>query len=344
MNPKELNQEALQSWMNEHWPDGNPAIQSIKKFKGGYSNLTFLIELSDQKVVLRRAPVGAAVKGGHDMVREYSILKALSPSLSACPKPLAVCHDPEVLGSPFFLMEFQDGKILRPGPASADLSPDQLKSSCEQLIHTLSDLHQIDPDETGLDGIGKPEGYIARQVAGWTGRYRKVAHNHTDRIEALLTWLDGNQPKDGPVSVIHNDFKFDNVVMELGESVSIKGILDWEMATVGHPWMDFGTTLAYWVEENDGPFLKPFNITHLPGALTRAEVLRLYEEQTGTQVEAPVFYYAFGLFKVAVIALQIFARFRQGLTDDQRFAALGMVAEAALNQASQAVDTGSVSG
>ena len=344
MNPTELNQESLQSWMDEHWSAGNPAIQSIKKFKGGYSNLTFLLELSNHKVVLRRAPLGAAVKGGHDMVREYSILKALAPTLPACPKPLAVCHEPEVLGSPFFFMEFLEGKILRPGVASAELSSDQLRSGCELLIHTLAELHQVNPAEAGLDGIGKPEGYVARQVAGWIGRYRKVAHNHTDQIEALLSWLDNHQPSDGPVSVIHNDFKFDNVVMDLREPVSIKGILDWEMATVGHPWMDLGTTLAYWVEEHDGPFLKPFNITHLPGALSRAEVLSLYEEKTGTQVEAPVFYYAFGLFKVAVIALQIFARFRQGLTDDQRFAALGMVAESALNQASHAIDTGSVSG
>lgn len=334
----ELDQEALSHWLSKRWPGAFTGIHNISQFDGGYSNLTFLLDLGDRKVVLRIAPKGAQVKGGHDMLREFRILSTLSPHLPECPTPLLVCEDSEVLGSPFFIMEFVEGTILRPGTLPKNMSPEGFQNLCHTLIDGLAQLHNVRLSATDIDSIGKPEGYQQRQVTGWIGRYRKVKANIAPEVEQLCSWLESNIPDDQRVSLIHNDFKFDNVVMDLSGGGGIKAILDWEMATVGHPWMDLGTSLAYWVEAKDGPYLKPFNISHLPGALTRQEVLEYYQQKTGSLVRNPVFYYVFGLLKVATIVQQIFFRYENGLTNNPKFASLGIVGDACIQQAIVAVD------
>lgn len=332
----QLDTEALSHWLSTQWPFSN--IRSISQFDGGYSNLTFLLDLGDRKVVLRIAPKGAQVKGGHDMLREFRILSILSPHLSECPTPLLVCEDSEVLGSPFFVMEFVEGTILRPGTLSKSTTPSDFQNLSYTLIDGLAQLHKVQLSHEDINKIGKPEGYQQRQVTGWIARYRKVKTDVSPEVDQLCSWLESNIPEDQRISLIHNDFKFDNVVMDLSGGGKIKAILDWEMATVGHPWMDLGTSLAYWVEPNDGPYLKPFNISHLPGGISRQQVLEYYEQKTESQVRNPVFYYAFGLLKVATIVQQIFFRFEKGLTKNPKFASLGIVGEACLKQAIHAVE------
>lgn len=334
----QLNQEALSQWLSTSLPGEFERIHAVTQFNGGFSNLTFLLDLVTRKVVLRMAPKGAQVKGGHDMLREYRILSVLHSHLPECPTPILSCEDPHILGGPFFLMEYVEGRILRPGSVPTDLSPDSFKNLCHTLLQGLAHLHNVTLSPEDIQKIGKPEGYQERQVKGWIGRYKKVKSNIAPEVEELCTWLETSIPDDHRVSLIHNDFKFDNVVMDLSGNGKIKAILDWEMATVGHPWMDLGTTLAYWVEEKDGPYLKPFNITHLPGSLTRIEVLDLYQKETGSQVRNPVFYYVFGLLKVATIVQQIFFRYEKGLTTNPKFASLGIVGDACLKQAINAVN------
>ena len=336
----ELPIAALEAWMSNH-VGGEPVnITQVTRFPGGFSNLTYLLSLGDRQLVLRRAPLGADVKGGHDMGREHKVLSLLHPVFGACPTPLGYCEDEQVIGAPFFLMEHVEGKILRPSAMNNTPSPEEMKRLCTSLIGQLAALHSIDIETSGLMALGKPEGYQQRQTSGWIDRYERARTDEIPGVEALCTWLTANVPPDGPTTVIHNDFKFDNVVFSSIEEGNISAILDWEMATVGHPGMDLGTTLAYWVEAGDGPFLKPFNITHLPGALTRQEVLAYYEQISGLRIESPVFYYAFGLFKVGVIAQQIYARYRKGLTTDKRFASLGLVVKACMEQAIAAVERG----
>lgn len=334
----QLNKEALSQWFSESWSGTLTEIKDISQFHGGYSNLTFLLDLGDRKVVLRMAPKGAQVKGGHDMLREFRILSILSPHLPECPKPLLACEDVDVLGSPFFLMQYVEGTILRPGVLPKDNFSKDFQSLSHTLIDGLANLHKVQLSPHDIEKIGKPDGYQQRQISGWIGRYRKVKADISSEIEDLCLWLESNIPDEQRVALIHNDFKFDNVVMDLSGTGKVKAILDWEMATVGHPWMDLGTSLAYWVEANDGPYLKPFNISHLPGGLTRQEVLEYYQQKTGSQVRNPVFYYVFGLLKVATIVQQIFFRYEKGLTRNPKFASLGIVGDAAMNQAIEAVN------
>lgn len=333
----QLDTEALSHWLSTQWALSK--IRNVIQFDGGYSNLTFLLDLGDRKAVLRIAPKGAQVKGGHDMLREFRILSILSPHLAECPTPLLVCENSAVLGSPFFIMEFVEGTILRPGTLPENTSPADFQHLSYTLIDGLAQLHKVRLSHEDVEKIGKPEGYQQRQVTGWIARYRKVKADISPEVDQLCSWLESNIPDDQRISLVHNDFKFDNVVMDLSGGGKIKAILDWEMATVGHPWMDLGTSLAYWVEAKDGPYLKPFNISHLPGGITRQQVLEYYEQKTESQVRNPVFYYAFGLLKVATIVQQIFFRFEKGLTNNPKFASLGIVGEACLKQAIQAVDS-----
>lgn len=272
------------------------------------------------------------------MLREFRILSVLKPHLSVCPAPIISCGDPAIIGSPFFLMEYVEGTILRPGTLPQNTSPEAFRKISHTLISGLAKLHKAELSQDEIENIGKPEGYQQRQISGWINRYRKVKESISPETEALCSWLESNIPDDNIVSLIHNDFKFDNVVMDISGGGEIKAILDWEMATMGHPWMDLGTSLAYWVEANDGPYLKPFNISHLPGGLTRQEVLEFYQKETGSQVRNPVFYYVFGLLKVATIVQQIFFRYEKGLTTNPKFASLGIVGDACIKQAIHAVD------
>lgn len=312
---------------------------TVEQFPGGHSNLTYLVHHGDRQYVLRRPPFGSKVKSAHDMGREVSVLTKLAPVWKRAPQVIAFCDDTSVLGAPFYLMERRRGVILRKDlPAGADA-----RRACELLVDALVELHAVDYQAAGLGDFGKPAGYIERQVKGWIERY---AGSQTDDIPAMATagtWLAGHKPADSPPSLIHNDFKFDNVIFDPGLT-EITGVLDWEMATIGDPLMDLGTSLSYWMQHDDAAlFRQPlFGVTTKPGMMRRGEVAQRYLEKSGRRTDQLVFYYVFGLYKTAVILQQIYFRFAKGLTKDPRFAPLNLIVRAIAEHAQAAIDRGSI--
>jgi aminoglycoside phosphotransferase (APT) family kinase protein len=242
------------------------------------------------------------------------------------PRPLLCCDDASVIGAPFYLMERVSGVVLRAG---ARLDAAAMRGVCLAAVDTLAELHSVDWLAAGLEGLGRPEGYVRRQVEGWTGRWEKAMTDAVPEMDAAAAWLAAHLPAEGAPAVIHNDFKYDNLVLDPADLSRVAAVLDWEMATLGDPLMDLGTTLAYWAEANDPPELKLFGITHLPGNLDRRGVVERYAEKTGRDVSGIAFHHPCGLFKVGVIAQQIYARYRAGKTRDPRFAGLLQVVRAA---------------
>jgi aminoglycoside phosphotransferase (APT) family kinase protein len=295
---------------------------NVRQFPSGHSNLTYLLKCDGRELILRRPPFGADVKRGHDMGREYRVLTALYPHWEKIPRPVAFCDDAMLIGAPFLIMERVRGVVLRkPDQEGVHVDAGIMNALSEALVATLVELHAIDIETTGLKALGKPEGYVHRQVEGWTRRYLKAKTDELPGMEKAAKWMTENFPNPVRPALIHNDFKYDNLVLQPGELSEVRAVLDWEMATVGDPLMDLGTTLAYWPQEGDPELVKglPFGLTLMDGNLTREQVVERYAELSGRNVEEILFYYVFGLFKVAVIGQQIYARFKKGHTSDKRF-------------------------
>ncbi len=322
---EELNLKEVEGFLKDRIP-GLEGELTLEQFPSGYSNLTYLIKVGRKDLVLRRPPLGRKAKTAHDMGREYRMLKALNPIFPYCPQPLVYTDDESIMGCPFYVMERITGIILRKDPpAGLTLIPDQMRSLCENLLDVHFQLHAIDYSAIGLDGFGKPDGYVKRQVEGWSERYRGGRTPDAPTFEAVMQWLHDKMPPDSAKSaVIHNDYKFDNVVLDPEDPLRIIGVLDWEMATLGDPLMDLGCSLAYWVQADDPEELQAVRTlpTHLPGALSRAELVRRYADHAGTHIDNFEFYYCFGVFRLAVIAQQIYYRFYHGQTGDPRFKTL----------------------
>ncbi len=337
---------ALGDWLAKNLPGYAGDSVSIEQFGRGYSNLTYLVRSGPHELVLRRAPPGVKIKSAHDMGREFRILSALAgvPGWTKTPKPLAACEDESVLGSQFYVMERVRGVILRAKPPKGlVLSPDVMRRVSEATIDTLAEIHNLDWRAAGLEGLGKPEGYVRRQVEGWTERYRKAQTDEVPQFEELGKWLLAHLPADSPPALIHNDFKYDNVVLDERLS-SVVSVLDWEMATVGDPLMDLGTTLGYWIEPDDPPVfqLTVFGPTNLPGNLRRSELVARYAEKTGRDVGDVLFYYANALYKLAVVAQQLYKRWKDGLTKEDRYAVMLAGVQAVTSSALVAIEKGRI--
>jgi len=331
---------------------GNDSIQSIAQFPSGYSNLTYLIKTQHKEYVLRRPPFGANIKTAHDMGREFKVLNLLKKVYDKVPAPLVYCEDLDVLGAPFYIMERVNGVILRNRvPKGLDLNATTMKSISEACIDNLAVLHALDIDKSGLRELGKPEGYVKRQVEGWVARYYKAETDKIENMDKVAEWLKANMPPDpnpqslipNPYSFIHNDYKYDNLILDPSDLSNIIAVLDWEMATVGDPLMDLGTTLGYWAEANDGPYLRVFGLTSLPGNLNREDALQRYAEKSGRDVSGFLFYYVYACFKIGVIAQQIYARFKLGFTKDPRFGALIHSVKECGNNGANAIKYGRIS-
>lgn len=313
----------------------------ITPISGGFSNLTFLLQTPKGKFALRRPPFGEIVAKAHDVVRESQVLQGLlDAGYHKSPKPIFLYEDTHLLGVPFFIMEFVEGIVLRNKmPAAMTLSPDDFQELSKNSLDSLIELHLLELDRSGLIHLGSPSGYVHRQVGGWTDRYHRAKTKSLPEVEKVAEWLKANIPRKENTGFIHNDYKYDNLVLNPENISEITAVLDWEMATVGDPLMDLGTSLAYWAQADDPDILKMFNLTHLPGNLTRAEVIEYYDIRTPFDLSNILFYYVFGLFKVAVIAQQIYKRYSLGFANDPRFAALIHVVEAAGKKAEKAVLT-----
>lgn len=336
---EELNTQALSAFLNRE-------ILQISQFPGGYSNLTYCLKTATGELVLRKPPHGAKeIKGGHDMAREYRVLSMLKQAgYAKIPNPIAVCENESVIGTPFYVMERVEGLIIRAKDLAVlqTTSPEKMRALSEAFVDNLVALHGIDINTTGLNQLGKPQGFVKRQVDGWITRYEASATNDLPDMKALGDWLQANIPQEGPPTVIHNDYKYDNMVLNPNDWTDIKAVLDWEMTTVGDPLMDLGATLSYWAEVNDGPFEKNFNVTWLPGNLTRSEIVARYAEKSGRDVSNIVFFYAFGTLKNAVIVQQIYSRYRKGLTQDPRFKNLLVGVKAFAAMGVKAIRTGGI--
>jgi aminoglycoside phosphotransferase (APT) family kinase protein len=335
---EELDLAKLGEWLQSQQLPWQPLSQ--QQFPRGHSNLTYLVKAADRELVLRRPPVGSKVKSAHDMGREARILGKLHPAFPLAPKVIAICDDAAVLGAPFYLMERVRGSVLR-GPSPKDApGSDEMQALCRNFVQTLAQLHAVDWRAAGLEG--KPEGFARRQVEGWTKRWHDAKTEEVPDADAAARWLSERIPEHTGEAFVHNDYKFDNLVLSEKDPSRIVGVLDWELSTAGDPLMDLGTALGYWVEEGDTEPQKAFAFgpTFLPGCFTRAQLVEEYGRVTGRDVSGILFYSVFGLFKIAVIAQQIYKRYVQGLTHDERFAALGMGVQLLSRAAVEAIAKG----
>lgn len=317
----------------------------IEQFPSGHSNLTYLVRASHREVVLRRPPFGSRVRGAHDMGREHTVLSRLHGAYAPAPEPLLYCEDESIIGAPFYVMERVKGVVLRSRPPRGlEFSPETVRRCCEAFVENLAVLHAQDYVALRLDELRRPGRYVERQVNGWSQRY---AGSQTDDIPDIATveeWLRGRIPDDVDAVLIHNDYKWDNVVLDPVDMTRIVGVLDWEMATIGDPLADLGTTLSYWIEPGDDMEMETVQcfLTGLPGAMTRREVAAHYGEVSGRNVEDILFYYVLGLLKLAVIVQQIYYRYAQGHTRDPRFAGMIDMVRLLGRKAAGAIESGRV--
>ncbi|MDN5759721.1 MAG: phosphotransferase family protein [Tomitella sp.] len=336
---------AVSRWLDEH--AGIPGTPEVRQFVGGASNLTYLLRYPDggdedsgddqhpprRDLVLRRPPAGAKPASGHDMHREYRIQSLLRASYPNVPAMIGLCTDRSVLGSDFYVMERVPGTILR-GDADIALTEDQTRTLCTRVFDLLIELHSVDPAATGIDEFSRGPGYVTRQVSGWTRRYAAARTDDVPDFARVTGWLDAHQTPDVGSAVIHGDFRLDNVVLG-PESASDPApmrpvaVLDWELATVGDPLMDLGAALAYWVQADDEPMMRltKRQPSDLPGMLTRAEIVDHYLAATGLRTDNWLFYEVFGLFRLAVIAQQIYYRYYNGQTTNPAFKDFGVVVD-----------------
>jgi aminoglycoside phosphotransferase (APT) family kinase protein len=296
---------------------------TIAQYPSGASNLTYRITCGERYLVLRRPPFGTKAATAHDMGREYKVLSALSAHWPYAPRPLKYCDDADVIGSPFYLMEHCQGIILRREiPAGILDSPAKVRALFERFVEILVELHTLDYAAIGLEDLGKPQGYVERQVHGWCKRFRAARTPDMPDCEEIMAWLGEKMPAESArAGIIHNDYKFDNIVLDSEDPQRIIAVLDWEMTTIGDPLMDLGSTLGYWVEATDPPerHLVRTMPTHHPGALSRREFVDLYGHLSGLKMEDFDFYYCFGLFRLIVIIQQIYYRYYHGQTRNKRF-------------------------
>ncbi len=328
--------DAVTTWLREQGTDVGAPVE-VRQFAGGASNLTYSVRTPTHDLILRRPPSGQKARGAHDMGREYRIQDALKEPFGLVADMVAICDDESVIGSDFYVMQRIDGIIPRRDlPPGVDLDEAAVRRLCTGALDVLISLHRIEPDSSAdlralVAELGKGTGYVRRQVEGWSTRFRNARTEDVGDYEAVMAWLAEHQPEDVGNCVIHNDFRFDNLVLDREDPTRVVGVLDWEMATLGDPLMDLGGTMAYWVQDDDDEFFRQFRRqpTHLPGMLTREQVVRHYCDAMGYSVtpEQWRFYEVYGLFRLGVIAQQIYYRYFHGQTHNEAYARFGPAAQ-----------------
>ena len=321
---EELDLAALDGYLRERLA-ATSAI-AIEQFPGGHSNLTYLIRYGDQEFVLRRPPVGPVARTAHDMPREYKLLSVIHPLFPLAPKPVLLCEDTSIIGVPFYLMERRRGFIVRHKvPARIGEKLELRRRLSESVIDTLIALHAVDIHSSGIVNIGKPEGFVGRQVRGWAERWQRSRTSELREMDEVIAWLNDRIPSSpaNEATIVHNDFKLDNIMLDEAAPARVVAVLDWEMCTVGDPLIDVGLLLAYWTMRGSATPSDPNSslraITHGPGWLTREEIIDRYQSKTGRDLSRIIFYETFARFKVAVVIQQIYFRYVQGQTQDERF-------------------------
>ena len=321
---EELDLGRLEPWLRAHLPAA-PGTLAISQFGGGHANLTYLIRFGDREYVLRRPPLGPVAPTAHDMRREHRVLARLGTCYPLAPTSYALCDDPAVLGADFHVMERRRGFVIRrelPSDVAAD--PVLARRLGEMLADSLAALHRVDPRAVGLDDLGRPDGYVARQLAGWTGRWAATGRE-LPAVDRIAAWLSAGVPRQQAATLVHNDYQIENLLVDVADPAIAVAVLDWDMCTRGDPLMDLGYLLNCWTDPDDDPSWRGASPTPgcAPGLPTRRELVERYARSAGFDVEHAHWYHVFGVFKLAVVLEQIHVRFQRGQTRDARFAALG---------------------
>lgn len=316
---------------------GSTGQLSVRQFGGGAANLTYLLDYETHQYVLRRPPLGPVAKSAHDMSREFKVLSVLHQAFPYAPKAFLYCEDPTVIGADFFVMERKQGVVVRRSIPDVYIDiPDAAQHMSKALVDTLADFHAVDYEAIGLSNLGQPQGFIGRQIEGWYKRWTKAQTHDLQEMDAIYGWLKANQPQTTQCSLIHNDYKLDNIMLDPGDPSKVVAVFDWDMCTLGDPLNDLGAMLTYWTEPTDPPYMQATAMMPVGdlGFLTRKELINRYAEKSGRDVHSINFYHVLGLFRLTVIIAQIYIRYKRGQTQDERFAAMEfmipMIAKAAL--------------
>jgi aminoglycoside phosphotransferase (APT) family kinase protein len=316
---------------------------AIEQFPGGHSNLTYAIRIGAEEFVLRRPPFGSTVKSAHDMGREYTILSRIHDVYGPAPEPLVYCEDESIIGAKFYLMRRLRGIIFRARkPEGLSLTAGDVRAACRGLMENLADMHAIDWKKAGLDVLRKEGEFVARQVEGWSRRYDGSQTDDIPNVTDVFAWCKQHTPADCDAVLIHNDYKFDNIILDANDFSKVVGVLDWEMATIGDPLFDLGVALGYWVnpDERDEVGTSRCFLTEEPGSMTRSELAGIYAARSGRNVDNLHWYYVFALIKLAVVLQQIYYRYYHGHTNDERFAPMIDSVRALAQQAANAIERG----
>lgn len=315
--------DTAERYLREHIENLPEGDLEVRQFPSGASNLTFLLKIGDWEGVLRRPPLGPIPPKAHDMGRESGILRMLEAAYPLAPKPYFFCDDESVIGAPFYVMERREGVVIDDSfPKGVEPTEELCRGISRTVVDTLVELHAVDPWEAGLGDLGKPEGFLERQTHGWISRYDRAKTDEIEEVGPLTDWLVRDIPESPRPTIIHNDYKLNNLVLNPDDLTEVRAVLDWEMATIGDPLFDLAVSLTYWIEPSDSDDLKRVlpTVTDTPGFVTRREFVERYAEKSGRDLSDMHWYVVFGYFKLAGILQQIYVRWRNGQTRDERFA------------------------
>ena len=319
---EQLDCSRLEPWLRARLPEAAGPL-TVRQFGGGHANLTYLLRFGATEYVLRRPPLGPVAPTAHDMAREHRVLVRLGDAFPLAPRSHALCTDPDVLGVDFHVLERRHGTVIRRElPAGVHDRPDLQRRIGHMIVDVLTDLHQVDPAAVGLGDLGRPEGFVQRQLDGWRRRWHAARDQDVENVDRMLRWLDAGVPAAQATALLHNDYKLDNLMVDAGDAATPVAVMDWDMTTRGDPLMDLGYLLNFWNEPGDDPRWHHVSRmpTNHPGFPTRADVVERYARRSGLDLERAVWYHVFGVFKLAVIVQQIYIRYLRGQTRDTRFA------------------------
>jgi aminoglycoside phosphotransferase (APT) family kinase protein len=335
---EQLNWSKIEQYLREQLSINDDGTIQARQFPSGASNLTYLIQIGAWEGVLRRPPFGQIAPKAHDMRRESGLLGRIHPVFPLAPRPYIFCDELEIMGVPFYVMERRRGFVLNDSfPPEIEVTPQLYRKISEAMIDTLADIHAVDWQAAGLAEFGHPEGFLGRQVTGWIERYNRSQTDESPSIEALTHWLLEHTPNSPAPTLIHNDFKLNNMLMSLQDPAQPTAVLDWEMTTIGDPLFDLAISLCYWVQHDDPEKLRAIlpTVSQRPGFYSRAELMERYARRSGRDLSSIQFYLTFAYFKLSVILQQIYIRWRRGQTQDPRFAIFGSRIRVLVDHATQ---------
>lgn len=342
---EELAWDRIEQYLRAHIPEIGEGTLHVRQFPSGASNLTYQLQIGDWEGVLRRPPLGPIAPKAHDMRRESSMLARIHPVFPLAPRPYVFCDDLELMGVPFYVMERRKGFVLNDAfPAGTVVTPELCRRLSENVVDTLVEIHAIDWQAAGLAEFGYPQGFVERQVKSFLERYQRSATDESPDISMLARWLVEHIPTSPAPTLIHNDFKLNNMLLDRQDPASPKAVLDWEMTTIADPLFDLAISLGYWVQPDDPDDLRAIlpTVTHQPGFFSRAEFMERYAAKSGRDLSTLHFYMTFAYFKLSVILAQIYVRWKRGQTQDPRFAIFGSRIRILVEHAQRTMERGTI--